>query len=419
MANGNGPNEDIVGRQQDENDWDRRVERIINMLTERLSNIFKPDEQLGTLNDIKELLEQHKELLERALIFRTIVVRPTIVLPEELVERLSRAVSQARQTTIRLPTIRVADFPILERVQQALRVIGRPIAAIQSLGNSLVSMFGTSYGVLRRVVGILNRMLDLILLPMELIMTAFVLPFLILYMQAIAPLLIPTLRAINRFVEWMMAGGFRVIIGSGILAPLVAAIATIFAPLSPILAPLLVFASIIMTLSMVIREMINIYQRLRQYIGSVGAAFATLAVAITQIVAVVRAWSLIQRVASSMLSIFGSSLGVATANVLRFAISMALASGIVGLITFIAGTILTQAIGRQYQQGGYVPATGWYYLHAGEHVVPASSNTQQQPIFNITVNVNAEVSSDVDIDEMGRRLVDRIMDEIRLRLRSI
>jgi len=54
---------------------------------------------------------------------------------------------------------------------------------------------------------------------------------------------------------------------------------------------------------------------------------------------------------------------------------------------------------RQY--GGYIPSTGLYEMHAGERVVTAGGGGVN---FNPTVNINASISSDMDIRGIANKL---------------
>ena len=53
------------------------------------------------------------------------------------------------------------------------------------------------------------------------------------------------------------------------------------------------------------------------------------------------------------------------------------------------------------QYGGYIPGTGLYQLHAGERVVTAGGGGFN---FNPTVNINANISSDMDIRGIANKL---------------
>lgn len=63
------------------------------------------------------------------------------------------------------------------------------------------------------------------------------------------------------------------------------------------------------------------------------------------------------------------------------------------------------------QHGGFVPNTGLYYLHAGETVVPASSNYSW---INIDMKTGP-VSSNIDVDNMLDMMGSRVASESRRR----
>jgi len=62
------------------------------------------------------------------------------------------------------------------------------------------------------------------------------------------------------------------------------------------------------------------------------------------------------------------------------------------------------------QEGGFIPETGLYWLHAGEYVVPAGETS-----MNVTVNVNITPTAGMDV----RALADEAARRVEQRLRSV
>lgn len=59
-----------------------------------------------------------------------------------------------------------------------------------------------------------------------------------------------------------------------------------------------------------------------------------------------------------------------------------------------------------FQQGGIMPYTGIAYLHAGEKVIPKNqvNSSESTIVFSPTVNLNASVSSDMDVRDLASKL---------------
>jgi len=78
----------------------------------------------------------------------------------------------------------------------------------------------------------------------------------------------------------------------------------------------------------------------------------------------------------------------------------------------VRGDVWQAKFGKQL--GGYIGRTGNYLLHAGEKVInpgitPGGSSTD---VGGITVNVNANVASNIDIDRLTRAISDKLSREI-------
>lgn len=67
------------------------------------------------------------------------------------------------------------------------------------------------------------------------------------------------------------------------------------------------------------------------------------------------------------------------------------------------------------QGGGYIAETGAYLLHAGEYVVPRGSKVGQMTEFNYspTINVNANISSEMDIRDLAEKIARYSRDRMR------
>ena len=71
---------------------------------------------------------------------------------------------------------------------------------------------------------------------------------------------------------------------------------------------------------------------------------------------------------------------------------------------------------RGFQLGGRVLSTGLAVVHKGEEVIPASKAGGGSVTYSPTINIQASISSDMDIDDLARRINERMNIDFTSRL---